>query len=328
MSRILIVIPCLNEAKHIGALLEKFMPYAVASGALIVVADGGSTDGTIDIVKEVAVASEQVHLLHNPARLQSAAVNLAVEQYGDEAEWLIRIDAHADYPHDYCQVLLAEAELYCADSVVVSMYAKGQRLIQSLAAATQNSPLGNGGSAHRNVTQGKWVDHGHHALMKIRAFRSVGGYDESFSHNEDAELDLRLTRAGYRIWLTDGTGLIYYPRTSLTALARQYFNYGKGRASTLLKHRMRPKPRQRLIIGVAPMMLLAPLGAVSWVFAVPILIWFLACLLGGMLLAFKSRRLFNILTGPIAALMHLAWSAGFWSAIARAPTQQRKPVPI
>ena len=42
--------------------------------------------------------------------------------------------------------------------------------------------------------EGHWADHGHHALMRISAFRAVGGYDESFSHNEDAELDYRLGR--------------------------------------------------------------------------------------------------------------------------------------
>ena len=41
--------------------------------------------------------------------------------------------------------------------------------------------------------------------MRIAAFRAVGGYDESFSHNEDAELDYRLRQAGYRIWMTDKT---------------------------------------------------------------------------------------------------------------------------
>ena len=49
-------------------------------------------------------------LIHNPKRIQSAAINLAVEQFGDGAEYVIRIDAHGDYPVDYCRVLVAEAE--------------------------------------------------------------------------------------------------------------------------------------------------------------------------------------------------------------------------
>jgi hypothetical protein len=76
--------------------------------------------------------------------------------------------------------------------------------------------------------QGAFVDHGHHALMEIAAFRAVGGYDPDFAHNEDAELDHRLRAAGYDIWLTGRTAITYFPRRALPALARQYFNFGRG----------------------------------------------------------------------------------------------------
>lgn len=328
MSRALIVIPCLNEARHIGPLLAKLLPYAQREKAQIVVADGGSSDGTIGIVEKIAKGTPEVELLRNPARLQSAGVNLAVDRFGAEATWLIRIDAHADYPADYCEALIAQAMTTGADSVVVSMRAEGQGLVQTLAAEAQNSPIGNGGSAHRMVSHGKWVDHGHHALMRISAFRAVGGYDESFGHNEDAELDVRLTRAGYRIWLTGKTEVVYYPRTSLQALAKQYFNYGRGRARTLLKHRMRPKPRQRLMIGVAPAFLLAPLGAVHFIFTLPVVIWLCACLIGGAIVAIRRGQPFLSLTGPVAAIMHVTWSTGFWAAVIRQPPRSGKPVPV
>ena len=84
-----------------------------------------------------------------------------------------------------------------ADSVVVSMNAEGSACLQRAAAAAQNSLLGNGGSSHRIRSDGRWVDHGHHALMTTAAFKAVGGYDEAFSHNEDAELDVRLTKADF-----------------------------------------------------------------------------------------------------------------------------------
>src|SRR3984885_13297203 len=91
--------------------------------------------------------------------------------------------------------------------------------IQKAAAATQNSLLGNGGSAHRREGKGgRWVDHGHHALIRLESFRAVGGYDESFPQNEDAELDHRLANSGYKIWLTSQTSLTYYPRSSPSRL--------------------------------------------------------------------------------------------------------------
>jgi hypothetical protein len=85
----------------------------------------------------------------------------------------------------------------------------------------EHSILGNGGAAHRNETGGRWVEHGHHALMTINAFRAVGGYDETFTHNEDAELDARLKAERFHIYLTAETQVTYYPRgvRSCTVLA-------------------------------------------------------------------------------------------------------------
>lgn len=310
---VLIVIPTLNEEHHIAATLRAVLPFAADHDARIVVADGGSTDATRRIVTELAETHPQITLLDNPRRLQSAAVNLAVEQFGDEAEYLIRIDAHSGYPADYCATLLAEAEAMQADSVTVSMVAVGETPLQRLIAAAQNSRLGNGGASHRNRGEGAWVDHGHHALMRITPFRQIGGYDESFSHNEDAELDHRLRMAGFSIWLTARTAIEYYPRATLGALFRQYFLFGKGRARNLAKHRMRPALRQMAVAALAPLLALAILWPLSGVFAVPLVVWTLACLAGGAVIALHLRDLRGLASGFLAGLMHLAWSAGFWA---------------
>ena len=198
VSGVLIVIPTLNEAEHIGPLLDSLSGKLEGMQARLVVVDGGSTDQTRAIVE--ARTSDRIALLRNPQRLQSAGLNLAADKFADDrTKWLLRLDAHARYPDDYCDRLLDEARLHGADSVVVSMDAVGSGFWQRAIALAQNSRFGNGGSAHRLAGAGRWVDHGHHALMRMDAFRAVGGYDAGFSHNEDAELDLRLGEAGYRI---------------------------------------------------------------------------------------------------------------------------------
>src|SRR5690606_2394808 len=148
--------------------------------------DGGSTDGTREIVERMIGELPDLVLLDNPGRLQAAAVNLAVERFGGGCEYLVRIDAHGDYPDDFCQALLREVADLQADSVVVGMKTVGFGLFRKATAVAQISKLGNGGSKHRDGGGGHWVDHGHHALMRVSAFRAVGGYDETFSHNEDA----------------------------------------------------------------------------------------------------------------------------------------------
>ena len=173
----------------------------------------------------------------------------------------------------YCDRLIEEAAATGADSVVVSMATKGVGVFQKATAAAQNSKLGNGGSPHREGAKGHWTDHGHHALMRVAAFRAVGGYDESFSHNEDAELDYRLRQAGYRIWMTDKTFMVYYPRASVSGLFRQYLGYGRGRARNVLKHRTLPKIRQMIPLMVLPVVAGASLAFLNLAALIPAGLW-------------------------------------------------------
>jgi succinoglycan biosynthesis protein ExoA len=308
----MVIIPCLNEAAHIEALIDRLTPSAERLDMRIVVVDGGSMDGTQRIVKRIAIRDPRVVLLDNPKRLQSAAVNLAVETFGDEHRSFIRIDAHGDYPADYCDRLIADAEATGADSVVVSMATRGFGAFQKATAIAQNSRLGNGGSPHRQGAKGHWTDHGHHAFMRVAAFRAVGGYDETFSHNEDAELDYRLRVAGYRLWMTGKTYMIYYPRSSVPALFRQYLGYGKGRARNILKHRAMPKLRQMIPLMVVPVIAGASLAFLNWAALLPVGLWAAACLGYGAWMAVMQRNPYGPLAGFSAMVMHLAWSAGFW----------------
>lgn len=316
---ILAVIPCLNEAEHIEHLVRNLIRNCAELQMRIVIADGGSTDGTIEIARRLEAEYSQVKYLHNPKRIQSAAINLAVAEYGPWAKILIRLDAHAEYSANYCQTLMEEQQIHAASAVVVSMETVGKNLFQRAAAAAQNSKLGNGGAAHRNAGRsGRWVDHGHHALMRLDAFHAVGGYDESFSHNEDAELDLRLRQAGHRIWLTAKTSLTYYPRSRPAALFRQYFRFGHGRARTVMKHRALPRLRQLVPLGVAPAVLLALAAPLYWYAAIPLMVWVSFCVSYGLLLGIRQKSAPAALSGAAAMLMHFGWSLGFGSGIVSA----------
>lgn len=327
-SSAVVVIPCLNEEGYIGGVLDHFAAEPEQTVRKIVVADGGSTDRSIEIVEACSRRDGRIVLLNNARRIQSSGINRAVEQYGDLAPFIIRVDAHSDYPTGFCAKLLAAQQMTGAESVVVSMTAKGVTCFQKAAAAAQNSRLGNGGSAHRRSGEGRFVDHGHHALMNVNAFRSVGGYDESFSHNEDAELDFRLTAAGYRIYLCPGADIGYYPRTNLASLFRQYRNFGRGRAMTILKHRMKPKLRQAIPVMIGPAVALSALGLVAPVLAIPAALWAAASLFYGALLGVRSRDGCAGGAGIAAMAMHLGFSVGFIShlvtrKLAGAPSAQR-----
>ncbi len=323
---VLIVIPCLNEAAHLDRLIGSLLSEAGACD-LLAIADGGSTDGSLDIVERWRARDGRVRLVRNAARLQSAGVNAAVAEHGRDKDWLVRVDAHARYPRAYVARLLAAAHATGADSVVVPMRTVGDGCFQTAAATAQNAAIGAGGSAHRVGGPSGWIDHGHHALMRRAAFEAIDGYNADFSHNEDAEFDLRLAGWGGRIWFQGDLGIDYVPRRSPTALLRQYVNHGRGRARTVRLHRTPLKLRQLAPAGVAPAVALGVVGAcagvghpAAFVLAAPTGLWLAVCLIGGAAAAVAARApLCGYASGLAAMIMHFGWSWGFLRGLATPP---------
>jgi succinoglycan biosynthesis protein ExoA len=321
----LVVIPCLNEESYIESVIRNVARDRAADEFLIVVADGGSSDGTRDIVSRLGGEIPNLRLVSNSRKIQSAGVNMAARMFGAERRWLVRVDAHAEYPEDFISQLIAEAERTGASSVVVAMRAQGRSCFQRAAAAAQNSMLGAGGSPHRRDGAEGFVDHGHHALFDLQRFLALGGYDETQSHNEDAEFDVRLARSGGRIWLTRRMRIGYFPRATVGALYRQYLNYGRGRATTILRHRVRPKVRQMIPATVMPSALVAFVEPWFQVAAFPVATWLAACLIFGTMLGLRERSRCAFASGCVAPVMHIAWSMGFWSGLVNAAASAARP---
>lgn len=305
---VIAVVPCLNEAPNLPGLIAHLL--ADPDIAQIIVADGGSTDGSREIVSALS-DGQRVVLMDNPQRIQSAGVNRAVRQYGEGHDWLLRVDAHCTYPDRYASILLRAACTNKATSVVVPMVTVGKKGFQRAAASAQNSILGTGGSAHRHLGQGAFVDHGHHALISLKMFRSIGGYCEAMPCNEDAEFDHRQSLAGGRIWLEPAGALSYFPRSSARSLWKQYYRYGQGRARNLRRHKMRPKLRQMVPLLTPIAILLASLSPLVPLLALPAAAWLLLCLAAGFIIGLRNGGGWSLAAGWAAAVMQLAWACGF-----------------
>ena len=76
-----VVVPTLNEAAHIDGLIEGLLAdAALKKGAKVWIVDGGSTDGTREIVNRWSARDSRVELVDNPARTQANACNLAARR--------------------------------------------------------------------------------------------------------------------------------------------------------------------------------------------------------------------------------------------------------
>lgn len=315
-----IVIPTLNEERYIERCLRSVLddPYPRDRLELLVV-DGGSGDGTVAIVERVAEELGGVRVLHNPRRLQSAAFNLALREADPRATCLLRCDAHASYPPGFVSRAVETLERTGAALVGFSAEPTSESPFQAAVAFAQSTRVGVGGSTYRLGGQSGWVESAMHGCFSRAAVEAVGGYEETASHNEDAELSLRLRAAGGGIWLDDQLAVAYFPRSSVSALARQYFLYGRGRAKTCVRHRVLPQPRQLAPpVLVLWHLLLLVLALRRRGFLVPIGAYGLALTLVGAWGALRRREP-AVLAAPLAlATMHHTWGLGFVAGLAQA----------
>lgn len=311
---ILAVIPTLNEEDFIEPCVRSLMSGDESLREVpLVIVDGGSDDATVNIVERLMEEFPNLSLLHNPKKLQSAAVNLAArEGRSEETEWLVRCDAHSIYPENYILDVATALKMTRAESIVVPMDAVGTTCFEKANAWVVDTPLGSGGAAHRGGHTSGFVDHGHHAGFSIDDFIYLGGYDETFSHNEDAEYDARLSARGGRIFLDADIRIQYVPRGSVSALAKQYFNYGKGRARNSTKHKTRLKLRQMLPVlalgAIIGSLLITPFFSP----AILIPLGYLALLgLVSAVIALMKLSPCGLFAGLALGTMHMSWAAGF-----------------
>ncbi len=312
-ATVLVAIPTLNEEAHIEATLRDLLRGHDGAAFKIVVADGGSTDRTRAIVESLRAEIPTLHLLDNPDRLQSAAINRVVAEMAEpQHRILVRVDAHSHYPDRYVMDVAQSMVDHGAQGLATVMDSVGDSCFQRGAAWAMETKLGSGNSAHRGGAQSGWVDHGHHAGFDLAMYRKIGGYDTGFVANEDAEFDHRVWQAGGRIWLDAGIRLGYVMRPSLRKLALQYWRYGVGRAQTVAKHKIRPRLRQMIPPAVAVVNTLALVGALFWAPLVLVPLAYVAILAAMTVRTLMDKRsLCALWVGPALGVMHMVWGAGF-----------------
>lgn len=234
------VLPALNERMWLRDCLGTLLAQDYADIIEILVVDGGSTDGTRDIADRL---DPLVRVIDNPRVTAAAAMNIGIAE--SKGDVVCRFDAHAIFAPDYvrrCVEVLMETG---AANVGGPMRAVGTTSFGRAVAAATSSRFGIGPGRFHYATARQDVDTVWLGCWWRYTLDAVGGYDEERLQwaAEDQELNLRLRQRGGRVVLDPGIRSSYFPRETPKGLARQYFNYGLAKASTLKKHRTLPSWR-------------------------------------------------------------------------------------
>jgi len=316
-----IVIPCFNEERTIGLLLRAILDQSVgAAGLEVILVDGGSTDGTLAILRTFAGQHPEMHVrvVENPARAIPAALNRGIE--AARGKVIIRLDAHSipqpDYVAECLRVLRASGAANAGGVWEIHPSARTW-MARSIAVAASHR-LGAGDARYRTSGTAGEVDTVPFGAYPRAWLDRVGPYDETLLTNEDYEYNVRLRRAGGKIWFDPAIRSIYFARGTLGGLARQYARYGFWKARMLRRYPGTLRLRQALppafVLASFGLALAAPwLPLARWMLAIQWALYAGALLTAGMAQARLKRDAALAVGMPLAwVVMHLAWGGAFW----------------
>ncbi len=111
-----IVIPMRNEERYIDRCLQSVLANDFPRELYeILIIDGDSTDRSRRIAEEVSSRHSNIRLLDNPDKIVPIGLNQAIRQA--RGRYIIRMDAHTEYPSDYVQNCVSELERVGAANV-------------------------------------------------------------------------------------------------------------------------------------------------------------------------------------------------------------------
>lgn len=231
-----VVVPMLNEAGHVGGMVGDLAQQSWDGELELLVADGRSTDGSVDELREAAERHDvALTVLDNPARWVSHGLNACISSA--RGELIVRLDCHSRYPRDYLELLARAAQETGAWNVGGIIVPQGRTATERAVACAMDSPFGGIGWTRAGAGGERVeVDTVTFGAFRPAAFAAAGLYDETLVRNQDDELNLRIRRAGGRIVLDPAISVGYTPRGSLRKVLRQYFEYGLWKVPVMRRH--------------------------------------------------------------------------------------------
>lgn len=228
-----IIIPTYNEEKYIKRCLDSVCKQSYdLSNCEILIVDGGSTDKTIELVKEYKKLN--IKIIENKKRLVTYAVNLGIEN--SQGEFIIRMDAHAEFDEYYVENCIKYIQNGEYDNVGGVAETKGIGFSGEANADILSSKFGVGNSKFRVGNKGGLVDTVPFGTFKREIFDRIGLFDVELPRSEDNDFNSRIRKNGGKVFLSPDIKFIYYCRDSFGGLLNQGLKNGNALFLTLRKN--------------------------------------------------------------------------------------------
>lgn len=219
-----------NEQDYIEIALTSYIEQTYPKDRYeIIVVDGGSTDKTLDIVRDIKKKYEteafKISILDNPKHILASGWNIGIK--ASTGEFVIRIDAHAKAYPDFIEKsveTMSQVDAVCVGGKLITKTIQGNNETIS---KVLSSPFGVGNSSFRVSDKAGYVDTAVYGLYRKKIFDEVGYFNERYARNQDLQMHSRIRRHGGRFYFNPEIQSEYYARNTTKKMIRQAFGNGK-----------------------------------------------------------------------------------------------------
>lgn len=334
-TSISIVMPVRNEAAYVERAVKDAVAQVVPGHKLeVLVAVGPSEDDTHKIVERLATENKNVRLIQNPVGVVPHGLNAAIR--AAHGKYIVRFDAHSQYPPDYVAVLIDGLERLNADNVGgvwETLPANDSEKAWAIAQVL-SSGLGVGNAHFRTGAETeREVDTVPYGCFRRELFYRIGLFDEELLRNQDDEHNGRIIKNGGKIFLLPQLRIKYFSRDTIAKLWRMYREYGLFKPLVNVKLGAPATLRQ----FVPPLFVAASFGlpflafinmVFLWLWVALVVVYFSVLKLTSFRLALKGKR-FGAYVWMVCAFLtiHIAYGIGYWQGILRFMVLRKKVDP-
>jgi len=310
-----IVIPMFNEIENIERCINSVLSQDYPQESIeIVVVDGGSTDGSKDKVAQLSKQRPNIRVKFNPDRLTPKSLNIGIKDARGDV--VVILGAHTTLKEDFVRQnieYMKQKNVKCVGGTQINI---GESYIHQAIGNAMGSPFGFPSALYRYWKKEKFVDTVVYAAYKKELFDEIGYFDEELYISEDAELNWRVRKAGYKIYYTPKIVSYYTPRKSLAGLIKQLFRYGILRVNVIKKHIDAARLIHlvpALFILLTVILLLLSLFMTMF-FNLLLTMWalyLLAIIFSAIAVGVRTHLKYILILPVIFISIHLSWGTGF-----------------